>query len=689
MKTCLNNSILVLIILLSVQLQAQYNAGVGSGTVGAYHTFVGVNAGQVNTGGYNSFFGRNAGYVNTTGGFNCFIGSGSGRYNNTGKRNTFLGFASGNQNTTGSYNTFLGNIAGYDNTTGSYNNFIGYSAGRFNKTGTRNLFNGSFAGFANTSGKRNIFMGYATGYDNTTGSYNSFIGYAAGRFNKTGQLNTMLGYYAGYNATGSGNVFIGSKAGFNEMGSNKLYIDNSTTSNPLIKGDFNSNSLTFNGTVGVGASTPSGNDIQLFVDGRFSQLVNGTFGGFASGDRWSSLGDSPVSSIYGLFNQGYGASFVSGSKNGTNNIIGFSGNRLDFDRIGTGGSTQTLVSIIKNNGRVGIGTTSPMHKLQVNVTGRDGLLLTGNDEGDVILQISNGATNHYIFDDDDNGHTLDIESGNDLAFSTNGASEKMRIKENGNVGIGTTNPGSYKLFVAGTAYATGSWVSSDKRYKKDIKTIDNALDKINAIDGVSYQFKKETVNDIDFSEMKNGNHLGFIAHDLEKVFPELVQQDEKGYYAVNYDGLVPVLVQAMKDQQELIDSQEEEIKGQNEEITVLKARLDKLENAFNTLIDKSTSNTQSKLTIPTEDKVTEDIVLRQNRPNPFDRTTLIEYQIPEKIGNASLIIYDLNGKVLSTNQVSGNGSFEFDSSGLSNGVYIYAIFVKDKRITANKMIIQR
>ncbi|MEW6003355.1 MAG: hypothetical protein AB1638_12030 [Nitrospirota bacterium] len=103
-----------------------------------------------------------------------------------------------------------------------------------------NTYYGTGAGASlDGTGWYNAFFGYNAGYNTTGGDYNTFIGYSAGLNNTTGNYNTFIGRAAGYsNQTGIGNVFLGYGAGYNETGSDKLYIDNSSTSTPLIYGEF-------------------------------------------------------------------------------------------------------------------------------------------------------------------------------------------------------------------------------------------------------------------------------------------------------------------------------------------------------------------------------------------------------------------------------------------------------------------
>jgi hypothetical protein len=194
----------------------------------------------------NNYFGTGAG--GTGGSNNSFFGAYAGNSNTTGNANTFLGYYAGYNNSIGVANTFLGNDAGRGNTDGAYNVLIGYRAGYSNTSGWNNTFVGNFAGYSN-AGNSNIFLGQESGYSNT------------------GDNNIFLGRSAGYsNITGTGNVFIGHTTAYSETGSNKLYIDNSSTSTPLLYGEFDNDFLEINGDLYVTGNTYMDSDENLKED---------------------------------------------------------------------------------------------------------------------------------------------------------------------------------------------------------------------------------------------------------------------------------------------------------------------------------------------------------------------------------------------------------------------------------------
>ena len=173
-----------------------------------------------------------------------FIGENVG---NKGESNVFIGLESGTSNTDGDDNIFVGAWTGYSNTTGDNNIFLGVESGGNNTTGRKNFFGGYYSGGENTTGQKNIYLGFETAYSNTTGSGNTFIGHQSGYENNYGSYNVFLGYQAGTYA----------------YGSNKLFIENSDSETPLIYGDFDKDSLVFNGDVTI----PSGNTLTASKQG--------------------------------------------------------------------------------------------------------------------------------------------------------------------------------------------------------------------------------------------------------------------------------------------------------------------------------------------------------------------------------------------------------------------------------------
>ncbi len=238
-----------------------------------------LSAGKLTTS--NTSFGVGSLNANTTGNFNTANGADALRSNTTGSLNTATGADALGSNTTGFDNTANGNSALFFNTTGSSNTANGRSALVYNTTGSSNTANGSAALAFNTTGFRNTANGAnalrsntignyntANGRDallfNTTGSDNTANGRSALSSNTTGSENTAIGVSALFNNTaGSGNVALGFQAGFQETGSNKLYIANTSTSSPLIYGEFNTKIVEINGATKVNSSSSTNADLIL------------------------------------------------------------------------------------------------------------------------------------------------------------------------------------------------------------------------------------------------------------------------------------------------------------------------------------------------------------------------------------------------------------------------------------------
>jgi len=168
----------------------------------------------------------------------------------------------------------------------------------------------------------------------------------------------------------------------------------------------------------------------------------------------------------------------------------------------------------------------------------------------------------------------------------------MYLNDSGNVGIGTTSPGTAYRLVAvtgvgqtGAIQTTGSvnigtgalgvnvtpsntagridasndivaYSTSDKRLKENIKPIENALEKVKSLTGVEFDWIEET-KDVHGYE---GHDVGVIAQEVQAVLPEAIRTNESGYLSVRYEKIIGLLVEAMKEQQKEIDELKKLIK---------------------------------------------------------------------------------------------------------------------------------
>ena len=130
---------------------------------------------------------------------------------------------------------------------------------------------------------------------------------------------------------------------------------------------------------------------------------------------------------------------------------------------------------------------------------------------------------------------------------------------NAGIGIPETSVSCAKLGVNGSIRATGTvtW-DSDRRFKKNILPIANASAKIDSLNGVTYEWKTEDYPDRNFD---SGTQLGFIAQEVEKVVPEIVHTDAKGFKSMDYSRVVPLLVEAAKEQRATIKNLQDQITG--------------------------------------------------------------------------------------------------------------------------------
>ena len=262
-----------------------YNA-VSSTTTSAQQTGIGSRSLQNNTGSGNTAVGEGTISATGAGSNNSALGVSALAANTSGINNTGIGSISLNANTTGSYNVAIGRSALAGSTSTSYNIAIGYnSLSGVTNTVSNLVAIGQSTLALNTTGTNNTAIGDQALSANLDGYSNIAIGNSALKVNTTGSNNTVIGHQAGFNiTTGSSNTIIGMLAGVTNI-SDTVLIGAGTTERLRIDS---------NGNVGIGISSPTGDDKAIHIHGTTASsihLTNSTTG--------TALGDGSDITAYG------------------------------------------------------------------------------------------------------------------------------------------------------------------------------------------------------------------------------------------------------------------------------------------------------------------------------------------------------------------------------------------------------
>lgn len=160
---------------------------------------------------------------------------------------------------------------------------------------------------------------------------------------------------------------------------------------------------------------------------------------------------------------------------------------------------------------------------------------------------------------------------------------------------------------------------------------------------------------------------GFIAQEVKELFPELVDENAEGTLSINYTGLIPVLVEAIKDLQERVEKLEQ---NNNQGISLKKG------------VSSYSDNTAGKIFEDGE-------YLSQNVPNPIDGSTVISYQLPEGTTQASIAVYSTGGavvKIIPLNVSGKNGYITLYTADLAKGINIYRLMVNGAVLSSKKLM---
>lgn len=221
------------------------------------------------------------------------------------------------------------------------------------------------------------------------------------------------------------------------------------------------------------------------------------------------------------------------------------------------GTVSTERMRITSGGNVGIGNTSPSYKLQVSGTSGTGARLIqvdGTGTAYNLISVINDGCQLFLAAESSTAGTvatgslayagvIDTNTNTALQFATF-ATVRMTVTNGGNILMGTTTDNGERLYVSGSIRATGTiTANSDITLKKNLAKIENALEKVEQINGYTYEFKADD----------SKRHAGVIAQEIQGVLPEIVNKGNDGLLGVEYGNISALLIEAIKEQQAQIN----------------------------------------------------------------------------------------------------------------------------------------
>jgi hypothetical protein len=411
---------------------------------------------------------------------------------------------------------------------GTTNTSFGLSALSPTSTGTNNTAIGSGSLDTNTTGIDNMAAGFNTLTSNTTGSHNTTIGVAAMVTNLSGSFNTAIGRSALFdNTTGSNNTATGYNAlnnvttGLNNtaVGNNAFSGINAGNNNTAIGADTSATSTIFDNATAIGYKATVGNS---------NAMVLGSINGVNGATSSVNVGIGTISPQTAL--EVVDANVITTSATeGTINVMTNGAQAID-----SGGSV-TLGGAVTD-----AGTT---FRTFGSIEGRKATATTGVTSGYLLLKTNNAGA----------------------------LTERIRITSAGDVGVGTSIPGGqFELSLnEGRKPTSNTWtIPSDARLKTVNGVYKKGLAEILQLKPIRYNYKNTDKRTFD-QKVIDKEAYGFLAQEVQPLFPEAVGTDPDGY--LNFD-LHPILIASVNALQEL-DATNKELQAENES---LKAELEKL-----------------------------------------------------------------------------------------------------------------
>ncbi|NRB62505.1 MAG: tail fiber domain-containing protein [Saprospiraceae bacterium] len=465
------------------------------------------------------------------------------------------------------------------------------------------------------------------------------------------------------------------------------------------------------------------------ADGNFNGILNNGFPG-GSGTSYGirnllANSNTPIGQMYGISSQvtshSSNAELVYGlyndvTKEGSGRHTGI----YNVLREGTSSDTA-FVSVHENNGgyagkfvgnvevtdQLGIGM-SPETNLELQVNGdvrainmgvsktgadsyTDGIFVSGayQDGMSIFTQFTGSSfQNTYGMKSEATGLNSSqtiygIYGRANFAFGSSTAYGVYADKQSGGSG--------YALYVNGDAFKTGTgvWTTSDEQLKENIKPLAKAMTLINALEPSEYHFKQDEKYTL--LNLPTEKQYGFVAQDVEAVVPELVKETDlqfreavrdgttdgvfsETYKALNYQMLIPILTQGIKEQQIEIADLRQKNEQLEESIAILRQEVEQI---------------RSQIEIESSAEPEADVWLDQNTPNPFATETFISFQLPDKVKSASLMITAPNGQMIKEYEIAsgGKGQVKIPSSLLPSGLYYYSLIIEGTLMDTKSMIV--
>lgn len=228
----------------------------------------------------------------------------------------------------------------------------------------------------------------------------------------------------------------------------------------------------------------------------------------------------------------------------------------------------------------------------------------------------------------------------------------------------------FYIYGNGQAYSYGWNTMSDSTLKENVHEIQNALDKVLKLQGVTYSLKQlsSTVNNSgEILSYPSSEKMGLIAQAVERVAPEVVTTTSDGLKTVAYGNLVGLLIEAFKQE--------------DAKVSGLQHRL-----------DSSMASNQHYINMSQKNVLTDTLSKAKLYPCkacPSRENTTIHCYIPPRSNEASILVFDINGALKKSLPINGREEqyVSFRDMQLSSGIYYYSLIVDGDEIGTSKIIL--